>query len=214
MMHCKCPLPEGSWGTSGRSAWAERNRNFELSTELKFYHTHLHILFRDVALAQEQDMAVLLIFNKPSWLFCNQRLLCYFPKKLLRYCYVVFPKQTFILVSASNLFFFILYIYTKLLSIGKSKFCFSNNGNYICHYIHLYIWDKMKSFSNDVESSICERLLKPEECICSEMRSPMWGRGGSLLFIFWKWDLRVLWKIKSKIGRVFVCDDAFISSVF
>ena len=89
------PSLRDRWGTSGRYAWAERNRNFELSTKVKFYYTHFHILFRDVALAQKQEMAVLLIFNKPSWLFCNQRLLCYFPKKIVMLLLCCFSKTDF-----------------------------------------------------------------------------------------------------------------------
>lgn len=214
MMHRKCPPLRDRWGTSGRYAWAERNRNFELSTKVKFYYTHFHILFRDVALAQKQEMAVLLIFNKPSWLFCNQRLLCYLPKKIVMLLLCCFSKTDFYTSFCFKFIFFILYIYTKLLSICKYKFCFSNNGNYICHYIHLYIWDKMKSFSNDVESSICERLLNPEECVCSEMRSPMWGVGGVFIVHILKMGSSSVVKNKIQDGRIFICDDAFISSVF
>lgn len=133
--------PEGSGdGLWEDHTWAERNRDSELSTELKFYCIRFHILFRDVALVQKREMAVLLIFNKPNWLFFNQRSLCYFPKNC--YAIVIFPKQTFIVVSASNLIFlFCIFMWNCSIYVNIN-FVFQIMA-IIC-VIYIYIWENLR----------------------------------------------------------------------
>lgn len=177
MMHCKCPLPEGSVRYFGKIRLSRKKQEFWIKYEgevllYPFSHT-----FQGCSTCSETRDGCTVDFSQAQLTLLQPKIVMLFSKKIVMLLLRCFSKTDFYTSFCFKFICFILYIYTTLLSICKYKFCFSNNGNYICHYIHLYIWDKMKSFSNDVESSICERLLKPEECICSEMRSPVAGGG-------------------------------------
>lgn len=101
VMHCTCSFPLGSGRDLGKVSWSRIQDRGEV---VPWYPPHCHLLFREVALALKQGMAV--PFS------CN-RLNCIFSTKD---CYTFKNKWTCTVVSASNLVFFILIdLYGKLL---------------------------------------------------------------------------------------------------